>query len=221
MENRYFVQLTQTAREDLEAIHDYHRENAGVLNADRWEDGLDAAVRRVLVYTPHLQIAEYESNLLKREIRRMVYQREGSSVRYLLFLLCQAGVEEMLDVIGDLGRPEPERDHVGGDIFVVDERTVAPLAHRTPADVGNPRGLADGDVIATVGFFKNNSHVSLTLPRYSTKLSAVAFLDCDTKAQRADSLHTKRDGAGSVFAWVQYPPCEKRFFLLSALRRAR
>lgn len=87
MESRYFVRLTQTAREDLEAIHDYHRETAGVLNADRWEDSLDAAVRRVLVYTPYLQVAEYESNLLKREIRRMVYQREGSSVRYLLFFV--------------------------------------------------------------------------------------------------------------------------------------
>ena len=87
MESRYFVRLTQTAREDLEDIHDYHRETAGVLNADRWEDSLDAAVRRVLVYTPHLQVTEYETQLLKREIRRMVYQREGSSVRYLLFFV--------------------------------------------------------------------------------------------------------------------------------------
>lgn len=87
----YCLRLTRTGREDLEAAHDYLRELAGYLIADRWEEGLDEAVR-LLALTPHLQVAERESKLLNREVRRMVYQRDGSSLKYLLFYVISEDV---------------------------------------------------------------------------------------------------------------------------------
>jgi hypothetical protein len=74
-------------------------------------------------------------------------------------LLCEAGIEEALDVIGDLGGLEAKRDNMRGDIFLIDQRAVAPLTQRASSNIDHLGCLADGHLVALVGFFKNNSHV--------------------------------------------------------------
>jgi plasmid stabilization system protein ParE len=88
MDRLWSLRLTRRARTDIEAAHVSLAENAGLVIADAWQEGLEAVIAS-LSHLPQRCSAAQEADLFPAPlVRQLIYRRSRSSPAYrILFRL--------------------------------------------------------------------------------------------------------------------------------------